>query len=87
MVSKELKNIIGIRAIDKTVVIILGLKNDPCCSGHTNKSSNSKQRDLGKFASPRNGLFSVTFEFGLFLRETIWFVRKSFGISCLPLLI
>ena len=66
MLSKKLKNIIGIRAMRKIVVIIFGLRNDPGCSGHTNESPNSKQRDLGKFASPGNGLFSVVFDSDVF---------------------
>jgi len=66
MVSKKLQNIIGIRAMDKMVVIISGLKNDPGCRGHTYKGPNSKQCNFGKFASPSNGFFRVAFEFALF---------------------
>ena len=73
--------------MDKIVVIILGLKDDPGCRGHTYKGPNSKQRDLGKFDSPGNALFRVVFEFGFFFEETIWFVGKSFNIFCFPILI
>ena len=71
MVSEKLQNIIGIRVMDEIVINNLGLENDPCCSSHTCKGLHSKQRDLGKFASPSNGLFGVVFEFRVFLGETI----------------
>ena len=74
--SKKLQKIIGINAMDEILVSNLGLENNPCRSGHTCKGLNSKQRDLGKFASPSNGLFCVVFEFLVFLRETILTARK-----------
>ena len=74
MISKKLQNVIGNRAMDKILVHILGLKNDPCRNSHTCKGLYSKQRDLGKFASPSYCLFGVVFKFGVFLRETIRFI-------------
>ena len=76
MMSKKLQNIIGISAMDGILVNNFGLKNNPCRSGHTCKGLDSKQRDLGKFASPSNSLFCVVFEFRVFLREAIMLARK-----------
>ena len=87
MMSKQLQNIIGISAMDKLVIIIMWLTNNPGSRGHRNKGSNSKQGDFGKLASPSNCLFGVVFKFGLCLRETFWFAWKSPKISCLSLLI
>ena len=66
MVSQELENIIGIRAMDVIVIIGLGLKKDPCSRGYSDKGLNSKKRNLGKLASPCNRLFGIVFKFGLF---------------------
>ena len=68
--SKQLQNIIGIRAMDKIVIIIMWLTNNPGSRSYRNKSSNSKQGDFGKLAPPSNGLFGIVFKFGLFLKET-----------------
>ena len=68
--SKQLQNIIGIRAVDKIVIVILWLKSNPGNNRHRNKGSNRKQRDFGKLASPSNGLFGIVFKFALILRET-----------------
>ena len=57
IMNKQLNYIIGISAMDIIVIIILGLENDPGCSGHTNKGSDRKQSDFGKLASPNNSFF------------------------------
>ena len=86
MVSKELQNVIDIRAMDKTVDIILGLKNDPGCSGHTHKGPNSIQPNFGKFASPSNGLFRVCFLVWTFFDGDTLVYWEIIQISCLSLL-
>ena len=42
MMSKQLQNIIGIRAMDKLVIIMMRLTNNPGSHSHRNKGSNSK---------------------------------------------
>ena len=72
--------------MDKIVVIIPGLENDPGCRGHTCKGPDSKQRYFGKFASPSSSLFRVVFEFGLFFEgETLVHWKIIRNILSLPI--
>ena len=90
MVSNELKNIIGIRAMDVIVIIGLGLKKHPCSRSYNHKGFNSKKRYLGKLASPCNRLFGIVFKLGLFLEgdnQACWKIHLKYFVFpylCVP---